>query len=216
MTTYVAGENTKMKIINATGELAAEMGLDNISTRAMAERSGENIGSIHYHFNGKAGLLEAVVREAIRNAADQNSFRIEEQLKEAQKSPEGLSSLLRILVRNQIEMLFSPDNPRWHFRVIGQLLQRDDDLYRLFKREMLDHDLDAMRRFFRAVDPGLSDEEVVLRTSLLLLPLFSHTTYMTAILQVLGTDRFSDNYLKKLEDLMVRQTQLLMGLPPDR
>jgi AcrR family transcriptional regulator len=216
MTAYTAGENTKMKMINAAGELAAELGFPNVSTRAVAERSGENIGSIHYHFGGKAGLLEAVVCEAMKDMSGQGALRITEQFDEAKKTPAGLSGLLRMLVRRQVELLFNPDKPHWHSRVIYQLLQRDDGLYRLFKREMLDPDLDAMRWFLRAVDPSLSDEEVVLRTSLLFLPIFSHATYMPAMLQLLGIDRFSDEYLKQMEDLLVRQTQLLMGLPTDR
>ena len=66
MTTYSSGDSTKMKIINAAGELAAEVGFTNVTTRAVADRSGENIGSIHYHFGGKDGLFEAVIREAMK------------------------------------------------------------------------------------------------------------------------------------------------------
>jgi AcrR family transcriptional regulator len=58
---YSKGERTRLALIEATGELAAELGFSNVSTRAVAERSGENIGTIHYHFGGKDGLFVAVV-----------------------------------------------------------------------------------------------------------------------------------------------------------
>jgi len=69
MKKYASSEQTKEALINAAGELAAETGFPNVSTRAIAERANENIGSIHYHFGGKEQLFEAVVQEVVKRCS---------------------------------------------------------------------------------------------------------------------------------------------------
>jgi AcrR family transcriptional regulator len=215
MVEYSGTERTKAKLIQAAGELAAEHGFSNVSTRAVAERSGENIGSIHYHFGGKDGLLEAAVREAMTNIIAQPPWQEVADMNEAEL-PAKLSKLLRVLVHRQIIILFGSGQPCWHAQVLYQMLQRDDDWYDLLHRELLRPDFEAMRKFFLTVDPKMSEEEMFLRTCLLKLPIFAHTTYLPAILKMLGGNQLSDEYLRMMEDLIVWQTQLLRGLPLDR
>lgn len=215
MNTYTSSETTKMKMINAAGELAAEFGFSNISTRAIAQRAGENIGSIHYHFDGKDGLLKEMVRRALQDCIE-SRLSIQIEFSTACLTPEELSKRLRTLVRRLISMMFDPNKPRWHAQVIYQLSQRDDQWYELLNQEMISPDHDIVRRFFLEINPDLSDEDLFLHSSLLTLPVFSHATYIPVILKVLKTDHLSEAYLEKLEDLLVRQTQLLMGLPLDK
>ena len=61
MVVYRSSLKTRKGLINAAGELAAEKGFHSVSTRAVAERAQQNIGSIHYHFGSKQKLFEAVV-----------------------------------------------------------------------------------------------------------------------------------------------------------
>jgi AcrR family transcriptional regulator len=212
---YSAAEGTKAKLIDAAGELAAKVGLDNVSTRAVAERSGENIGSIHYHFGGKDGLFEAVVREAISGCVDKAHNEMLKHLDESQTTPEGLSRLIRIIVQGEINDLFRADCPQWHAQVIYQLLQREDALFELFQREVMNPGLEAMRTFFRRIDPDMKEDEILLRMTILKMPIFAHANYMSVLQRVLNTKSYSEEYLQKMEDLLVRQTQLLLGLPED-
>ncbi len=50
---------------------------------------------------------------------------------------------------------------------------------------------------------------------LLQMPIFSHANYMPTILKLLNAPTYSDKYLQMLEDLVVQQTQLFLGLPLD-
>ena len=97
MKTYTSSETTKRNIIEAAGTLAAQLGLDNVSTRAVAEASNENIGSIHYHFGGKDGLFEAVVCEAIAWCGEKDYFSATAGLSEA-STPEELSRVVREVI----------------------------------------------------------------------------------------------------------------------
>lgn len=214
MTTYSAGEGTKQRIINAAGELAGEVGLSHVTTRAVAKRSGDNIGSIHYHFGGKAGLLEAVLREAMNRCLNkQYEDRINEMTAEA--SPDEFSEAVRLIIQTEIKDLFRSSRPAWHSQLMYQVLQRDDDLYELMAKDVVNPNLTALFRFFRLLDPSLTNEETMIHVFAMLMPVFSHATYMKALHRMLNVSGYSETYLRKLEDVLVRQTQRLLNLPED-
>jgi len=212
---YGSSDTTKLKIIHAAGDLAAERGFDNVSTRMVADRSGQNIGSIHYHFGSKNGLFEAVVRAAMLGCAE---YLEEEFVNGLDKNspPEDLSRVIRVLIENQISDMFRSDRPAWHVPVIYQLLQREDHLYDLFDESVIQPSVQAMTRFFRIIDPDMDAEEIHLRAVLMKMPIFAHGDYMKAMLRMLKTDHYSELYLQRMEDLIVKQTQLLLGLPLDK
>ncbi|MDF7798880.1 helix-turn-helix domain containing protein [Pontiellaceae bacterium B1224] len=212
--TNSAGDSTKDKIINTAGILAADMGLDNVSTRAIADYSGENIGSIHYHFGGKSGLFEAVALTAVRGCREQEFYGLIDDLNES-STLEQLSNVVRVMVSGAITDLFCSERPAWHSQVIYQLFQRDDALYELFRDQLMNPKMEAMGKFLRLVDPSISNEEVVIHTTAIQMPIFAHANYMKALLKRLEMERYSEEYLQKLENVLVKQTQLLLGLPQD-
>jgi TetR/AcrR family transcriptional regulator, regulator of biofilm formation and stress response len=56
--------STRERIVQATIELMAEIGIDRVRTRAVAERAGVNPALVHYHF----GSMSALVLEAAEHA----------------------------------------------------------------------------------------------------------------------------------------------------
>jgi len=212
---YEKGRKTRGLLIDTAGEIAAEMGFANVSMRAVADRAGENLGSIHYHFGNKDTLFEEVVKAAISDCIELSAWSAVETLDEADVTPERLSQVIREFTRQQIRMLFNPEKPRWHARLIYQLLQYEGPLYDLFARQVLEPEIAAMRKLFQIINPSMGDDEILLHTLILNMPIFSHANYMTTILKLLKSPQYSDEYLQRLEDLLVRQTQLLLGLPED-
>ena len=213
MNTYASSESTKLNLINAAGELAAVQGFLTISTRAIAERSGENIGSIHYHFGSKDGLLEKVVRTAITDIKESTKQLAGQIESNENVTPQELSSLIQQIVHQQITIIFDPLKPRWYSQVIYQLIQLEGNLYDIFERDVLIPDMNIMGKLMKAVNPTMSPEQVLLHSLLLKMPIFAHANYMPAILKLLKSDHYSDNYLVMLENMLVRQTQLLLDLP---
>ena len=58
------GKETRERILRATIELMAEIGVDRLRTRGIAERARVNPALIHYHF----GSMSALVMEAAEDA----------------------------------------------------------------------------------------------------------------------------------------------------
>ena len=217
-TTYAGSEQTRGALINAAGELAADQGFANVSTRAIAGRAKANIGSIHYHFGGKDRLFEAVVQTAIRRWHEFPLFSILKPIEPILDTPKGQSRAIRAVLHRSISLLFSLKYPRWHSRVIYQLLQYQGPLQELIKTELINPETDFLKTLFKSIQPGLSDEDALIHAVVLITPVSFHADYMDAVLDALGgkKNRLDKAYLKKLEDILVRQTQLLFGLPEDR
>jgi AcrR family transcriptional regulator len=57
-------QSTRERIVRATVELMAEIGIDRVRTRAVAERAGVNQALVHYYF----GSISALVMEAAQHA----------------------------------------------------------------------------------------------------------------------------------------------------
>ncbi|MDD2318316.1 MAG: TetR family transcriptional regulator [Desulfobacterales bacterium] len=217
-TTYAGSEQTRDALINAAGELAADLGFANVSTRAIAGRAKANIGSIHYHFGGKDRLFEAVVQTAIRRWHEFPLSSILKPIEPILDTPKGRSRAIRAVIHRSISLLFSRKYPRWHSRVFYQLLQYRGPLQDLIKTELITPETNFLKTLFKSIRPGLSDEDALLHAVILITPVSFHADYMDAVLDALGgkANRFSKAYLQNMEDIIVRQTQLLFGLPDDR
>jgi AcrR family transcriptional regulator len=56
---------TRERILRATVELMAEIGIDRVRTRLIAERAGVNPALVHYHFGSVAALVMEAAEDAL-------------------------------------------------------------------------------------------------------------------------------------------------------
>jgi len=215
MAQYATGIETRDALIDAAGELAAEIGFDNVSTRAVAERAGENIGSIHYHFGTKEKLFEAVIAVVSRKWKQRSIAMVLKELEGELDRPEGQSRAIRAAVHHYLTLLFGHERPAWHCRVTYQVMQCAGPLQDLLLKEMVRPSHKAIIDLIRRIKPELSYREAFVHVGVMTMPLAFHADFMPAVLRFIGTRGYSDAYLQTLEDVIVRQTQLSLGLPPD-
>jgi AcrR family transcriptional regulator len=147
-------------ILAATLELIHEGGLSQATTRNIAERAGASEASIHYHFGGKAGLLEAVVVGALEPLQD---------LAPGQMAGRSAAEELAQLMAT-IERFFDQIVP------VVSAVQGDAALRRTFNERLAAHDrgphagVRLVERYLRAArEEGLVPEETDLRATALML-----------------------------------------------
>jgi len=216
MTKYASSEQTRQTLINSAGELAAKLGFSNVSTRVIAEHANENIGSIHYHFGSKEQLFEAAVQEVIKRC---NAYPVSQAIEpfyNVLDTPAGQSGALRAIVKREITLLFDPDYPLWHSRVIYQLMQQKSRLQDIMVNELFNPIVDTIASLLKRIDPYLDNQETFLIITQMISPIASHADYMSYCLEHLGTDHYSAEYLQKMEDMIVCQTELLLGLTSEK
>lgn len=211
MNEYKTSNKTRAALIDATGELAAENGFNAITTRNIAERSGENIGSIHYHFGSKEKLFEATLLTACKSWIDNS---LEEILADCDlQNKKGQAAAIRRALTRVANLLFDKDIPGWYSRAVYQVLQTDNILRDIFVTTVMDRDLAQIDRLLSAIDPSLNKELRYQHFLLLFTPLFFHADYRSAILQRLGKPHYSQEYLDSLLANCIRQALLRYDLP---
>lgn len=212
MSTYKVGHQTRECIIEATGMLAAEYGLDNFTIRQVAAHADVNIGSIHYHFGNKEALQTAVIEELTRSW-------IERPL-EAALAPywagidtdNGKLELLHALVHRHMEIFRRKAVPTWHNRVMYQVLQHSTALTEIVERDVIRPTMETLNKVMQTLRPGLNLEEQQYFKTQLMAPICFHCDYPNVLLRHLRADRYSKMYLIGLEELIVSNMARALGL----
>jgi AcrR family transcriptional regulator len=105
------GNTTRLHILETAGQLFAERGFAESTSKEICTRAGTNMAAINYHFNGRDGLYEAVLIEAHRQLVS-----IDELVSLA-SVPSDPRLKLRALLTHLIELGSQPKAP-WGFRVV--------------------------------------------------------------------------------------------------
>jgi AcrR family transcriptional regulator len=105
------GNTTRLHILETAGQLFAERGFAEATSKEICTRAGTNMAAINYHFNGRDGLYEAVLIEAHRQLVS-----IDELVSLA-SVPTDPRLKLRAFLTHLIEMGSQPKAP-WGFRVV--------------------------------------------------------------------------------------------------
>ena len=115
--TRTASEQTRTRLIDAAGEMFAELGFHHTTVRQICKRAGANIAAVNYHFGDKTGLYTEVVRQSMRAARlDAVRAAFEENL--------PLEQILRAVIKTRLESLRSLDLGDWHFRIFAHELAK--------------------------------------------------------------------------------------------
>ncbi|MBN2064308.1 MAG: CerR family C-terminal domain-containing protein [Sedimentisphaerales bacterium] len=214
--TYKTSQQTRTALIAAAGQLAGHNSFNNISTRQIADLAGENLGGIHYHFGCKLRLFKAVIDEALTDCMEETAAdAIAPFVKDLDK-PQAQSAAIRALVHRHISRLFNPEKPTWHAKVVYQLLQNKSELQDYLKEKLIEPDSEVQMQLIKAIRPELTETQAMMHKIVMLTPIFFHATNMEFILDMYGQKFYSEQYLTELEDTLVRQSQLLFGLPMDK
>ncbi|AZC21441.1 TetR/AcrR family transcriptional regulator [Pseudomonas sp. CMR5c] len=109
------GQATRQQILEMAGQLFAELGYANTTSKQICESSRANNASVNYHFENKDGLYRAVLREAHDRLVGIETMI---SLSESQQSPEDK---LRAIITMLIEGLGSA-RQGWALKVLTREL----------------------------------------------------------------------------------------------
>lgn len=111
----VVSDQTRTRLIDAAGEMFAELGFHHATVRQICQRAGANIAAVNYHFRDKTGLYTEVVRQSMQAARLDTvtaAFDLD-------APPEVI---LRAVIKARLERLRSLDLSDWHFRIFAHEL----------------------------------------------------------------------------------------------
>jgi len=106
------GEATRIRILEAAGELFATIGFAETSNKSVAAKAEVDLASINYHFGSRNGLYQAVLSEARRRFLDIAD--LQRIIQGEQSAPDKLLALTELVVRKA-----SRGRESWHLRVLA-------------------------------------------------------------------------------------------------
>lgn len=150
----MSADDTQQALIDAAGELFAELGFDGTSTRAIADRAGVNLGAIHYHFGGKEQLYVAAFQQAC------NLTQVDDAAAPALRGPlpkrgdrAAISRTILAWLRQDVESIFRRDMPLWHLRLMLSELARPSSAYDLVVERVFQGRHEHWLELYRLVRP---------------------------------------------------------------
>ncbi len=105
---------TRNQLLEAAGEVFAEVGFRNATVRAICQRAGANIAAINYHFGDKETLYIEVLRYAHGKALEKHPLLLD--------VPETAApeKKLRAFIHSLLLRVFEKGSHSWHGRLMSR------------------------------------------------------------------------------------------------
>jgi len=149
--------HTEARLLEAAGEIFAEVGYRSATVRQICEKAGANVAAVNYHFGDKEGLYLAV----LRSVPDAH----------AEKYPpsRGLDvnataeARLRAYIDSLLRRIFDAGRPGWHAQIIAREMVEPTPALDSLLEEVarpLHRELAAIVR--HSLGPAADDDDVTL------------------------------------------------------
>jgi len=107
-------DETKLRLLNAAGEVFAEKGFQRGTIREICSRAGANVASVNYHFGGKSGLYDALLshchQDGLRRHPPTSGLTDEFEAEEA----------LAAYIRSFLRRTLAQDSPAWSTKLMAK------------------------------------------------------------------------------------------------
>jgi len=212
-------EITRHRVIDAAIEAFGMQGYERTSTRALVERAGTNLVSIHYHFGGKQALYRAAAEHIASTIRERNSPVIERGQAVAADPAATRNELIEAVCTvfdEFVTMALAGGMPEcWRkFMVREQVEPSDTGAFEVM--------FDAVRPLFetvftliaRLIDRPAEHAEVRLLTTMIFGQVSVFRTNHTAALRLLGWNQFGPPELRDIRTVTRKYIfKLLDGRP---
>ena len=114
--------DSREKLLNAAEALFAEKGFDATTTREIAYRSQDTLGTLSYHFGSKQSLLEELLKRRFAAVAELRGRYYEEARAEGRGGTPSLEGVVRAIILPYIDLTFSGDEGwRNYINLLGRV-----------------------------------------------------------------------------------------------
>lgn len=153
-------QETQDRILDAAEKLFAERGIDAVSTRSILAAAGVNVSLAQYHFGGRDGLIEALLRRRFGPITEERLRRL------AEVEAHGKDATLEDVLRAFHE--YPP--PEWFeerpdfFQLLGQLqFSPNPRVVEIARRAMRDGYAHLAAAIGKRLSPGISPARLTAR-----------------------------------------------------
>lgn len=212
MSTYATSARTREALIMAGGKLFAEKGLDSVSTRAIAEQAGENIGSIHYHFKNKEGLLKAIIEFTASPWKDNPLAKCWEKYEAKLDDARYRAEFIREFINALFDRIYFSNMPTWCGGLFYQCMTHRDDTVRKFFEELHRPQRSLLLKTGKRLHPHFSESQAFVWSNNLMGQI-THYAMLAPMINAMGPCPISrEDFLKESRRQIIRRTLADLGL----
>ncbi len=154
--------DTKSLIMDTAERMIAEHGLNGVSNRAILAEAGVSSSALHYHFNSRAGLIEAIVVR-YGHIPTRQRLQMVRSFEEQGRIPSS-TEIVDIIVDPFIDLLREKgDVGRRFLRFVSRLQSDRTYSHREVEYKHFPEIIDRLETWARDACPGVSDQERDLR-----------------------------------------------------
>ena len=157
--------DTKQRILDAAERLFAENGIAGTSLRMIIADAGVNLAAIHYHFQNKEVLLDAVLNRRMTPLNEKRLALLDAAEEAAGDGPLDLDAVIHAFVAPTIHYRFDPKNPGiQHFaRMMARILAETGGNFPQLAKKNFPVLVQRFQSAFQRAMPGLEQEQIMLR-----------------------------------------------------
>lgn len=184
--------NNRERLIEAAGEIFAEVGYKAATIREITGRAGMNVAAVNYYFRDKEELYSAVLMHAQRCAIESSW------ISESSNIP---AQRLRDFIEGMLKHLLNPLRPAWHSRLMAREMTAPTKMLQDLLEEGFRPKVELLGRILRDLTEGLLTNEEIDRASASILAQCAFYRQNRPIILHLYPDLLGDeNHIGKLAD----------------
>ncbi len=210
------GEETRAIVISTAARLFAMNGFHGVSMRMLAAEAGVNLASVGYHFGGKAGLYEAIIREII--AARESFFPTEEEtlkrMEQAGSNITGQCEVVNWYVRTLVIGLLGQEEYKWPAFLLSRELAQPSDHFPLLEEQFFDPSFASLTALVKDILPEeTSPEELIIVAQCVIGVVVKFLEGQELLLKRLGWAKYAEDNLEVIATILSKRIRGLLGLP---
>lgn len=205
---------TKEALLEAAGELFADLGLEGVSIRSISRKAKANIAAVHYHFGSKENLYLEVVRHVMTKTRCTLAATFLARREEWCHTPTKCSEVIYRLVEERIRQYFPGVHPRWYGRLFMRILLNPTPALWKLAEEIVMPDLDQLREVLRYCKANMTAPESELWADTLVGQL-CHYVFAEQFIQLMPAQKvfdatFQERVLRHVSSLIIKGLDLPM------
>ncbi|EGB16276.1 regulatory protein TetR [Pseudodesulfovibrio mercurii] len=209
------GEETRATLLRTGARLFAQNGYNGVSMRTLAAEAGVNLATVSYHFGGKSGLYEAIIREIVivRDQIFPPLEEVEARLADADATPEARGEVVDWFMGTIMDGLLGPTDYVWGTVIISRELVHPTELYPKLEAAFFNPNLDALAALVRGTAAHcLGETDAIITGHLIINTVIKLLEGQFLLCKRLGWASY-EGHIEAIEAIVKTRIRGLLGLP---